>query len=449
MDKKIYIGGMTCENCQKRIQKRVGKIDGVSSVSVSYADGTADVSYSGEYTLSQIEAAIEDLGYSVKNAPKKSGYETIIGVSVVLLALYVIASKTGLFEAFNNFPLPTEGMGYGMIFLIGLLTSVHCIAMCGGINLSQSVNNNSERKPLQDALGYHAGRIVSYTVIGFIVGAIGSVISFSGGARGVVQIAAGVFMVIMGLNLLGIFPSLRKLAPKMPKPVVLLFAKLSSKTNNKGSWYVGLLNGLMPCGPLQVMQMYALSTGNPVKGAVSMFLFAAGTLPLMFGLSALSSFMSKKFTRTMLTASGMLVAVLGVVMFRNGLSLSGIDTSGYALNNGAAVQSSSASQSPSMRSRSKEVAATVDDNTQYVVSTMSSNSYDAITVTKGIPVKWTLNAPERAINSCNQTIIIPEYKIQYTLQPGENVIEFTPEKSGTFGFSCWMGMIRSKIVVKA
>jgi len=66
---------------------------------------------------------------------------------------------------------------------------------------------------------------------------------------------------------------------------------------NKGPFTVGLLNGLMPCGPLQAMQIYALSTGNPLKGALSMLLFSLGTVPLMFGLGALGSLLSRRLRK--------------------------------------------------------------------------------------------------------------------------------------------------------
>ena len=224
----------------------------------------------------------------------------------------MIINRFGGFSIFNAFPQAEEGMGYGMLFVIGLLTSIHCVAMCGGINLSQCVpqqaaTNGGKFAALRPSILYNLGRVISYTVVGGIVGALGSVVSFSGTAKGIVQLAAGIFMVIMGLNMLNIFPWLRKLNPRMPK----IFArKINEQKSSKSPLYVGLLNGLMPCGPLQAMQLYALSTGNPFKGALSMFLFSLGTVPLMFGMGALSSILSKKFTGKMMTTSAVLVVCI-------------------------------------------------------------------------------------------------------------------------------------------
>lgn len=92
-------------------------------------------------------------------------------------------------------------------------------------------------------------------------------------------------------------------------------------------------------------------------------------------------------------------------------------------------------------------AATVQDGVQYITSTVSSRQYEPITVQQGIPVKWTLNVPSGALNGCNNSITIPKYNLEVALKTGENVIEFTPDESGAFPFSCWMGMIRSSITV--
>jgi plastocyanin domain-containing protein len=68
-------------------------------------------------------------------------------------------------------------------------------------------------------------------------------------------------------------------------------------------------------------------------------------------------------------------------------------------------------------------------------------------VRRGIPVRWIIDAPAGSINGCNNRMIIREYRIEHRFNPGENVIEFTPDKTGKFTYSCWMGMIRSSITV--
>ncbi len=442
----LYIDNMTCVNCENTIERKLQGVSGIEMVNASYSKGTVIITYdSNAIQLEQIQKIIEDLDYHVEkqegkktegNNSKVDRVMNAISIIVILFSLYVFARHFGLLNIINSFPIAKEGMGYGMLFIIGLLTSVHCVAMCGGICLSQCTSNpeklgetGSKFTAMKPSLLYNIGRIISYTVIGGIIGALGSVVSLSGVMKGSVQIFAGVFMVIMGLNMLNTFTWLRKLNPRMPK----IFArKINAKKNSNSPLYVGLLNGLMPCGPLQAMQLYALSTGSPIKGAMSMFLFSVGTVPLMFAFGALSSYLSKKFTSKMMSVSAVLVIVLGIFMFNSGAVLSGLNLSLF----------------PSTSSQNQTAnVATIEDGVQTVVTELSSGSYEPIVVQKDVPVKWIINAEQGDINGCNNSIIVPAYDLEKDLEIGENVIEFTPTSSGTVPFSCWMGMIRSKITV--
>jgi len=433
----LKIGGMTCASCQNKIEKKLRLTAGVLEAAVSYGKGTAVVTYnSEEVSLDEIKAIIRKLDYIVL-PDCQSNNTRMIGAFIIVVALYVLIKQFDLNQLFNAFPLAEAGMGYGMLFVIGLITSVHCVAMCGGINLSQciphpAVDGGKKLTALRPGILYNLGRVISYTAVGAIVGALGSVISFSGAFKGIIQLLGGVFMVIMGLNMLGVFPWLRCLSPHMPK----IFARKiqSEKAESKSPLYVGLLNGLMPCGPLQAMQLYALSTGSPVRGALSMLVFSLGTVLLMFGLGALSSFLSKKFTRKVMTAGAVLVVVLGLSMFTQGWRLSGFSLSALL-------------PQPAAPSLKTDTDIKIVDGVQIVNSALSSGRYPAITVQAGIPVIWTIDAHQGSINGCNNRLFIPEYGIEHTFKPGENIIEFTPLETGKFPYSCWMGMIRGSITV--
>ncbi|MDR3331671.1 MAG: sulfite exporter TauE/SafE family protein [Synergistaceae bacterium] len=437
----LRIGGMTCASCENRIEKGLLKLKGVSEANASYGKGTVTVAFDdADTSLGKITRAIEDLDYSVLGTAGASigrGYDSrrIIGAAMIILALYVFLNYGGggglLSGLFTMFPQAEAGMGYGMLFVVGLLTSVHCIAMCGGINLSQCLGGGYPGKidlsSLKPSLLYNSGRVASYTVVGGIVGAVGSVVSFSGGAKGAVQLVAGVFMVIIGVNMLGAFSFMREFVPRMPK---FITKRIDGWKSGRGPLYVGLLNGLMPCGPLQAMQIYALSTGDPIKGALSMFAFSIGTAPLMFILGAFGSLMSRKFAGTLTRVGAALVIVMGIAMFNNGASLSGLGDS-------------IAAESPITASQPAEAFGAL----QLITTDMPRFGYPPITVKAGAPVKWTLRAAKGTINGCNNAIIIPAFKIEKKLSVGDNVIEFTPMKAGVYRYSCWMGMIRSTITV--
>ena len=435
------IEGMTCISCEQRIEKTLNKTSGIKKAKVSYISSQAECSFDSEITSrKQICNIIEVLGYKVveNEAISREENKLIKALSTVLsiVALYQIMKYFGLTNLFYAFPEAQESMGYSLLFMIGLLTSVHCIAMCGGINLSQcigqqDVEEQTEKKPfwttVRPSLLYNLGRVISYTAIGGLVGVMGSVISFSGNFKGFIQLIAGSFMIIMGMNMLSIFPWLRKFNLRMP---IVLRSKLRGIKKKNSPFYIGLINGLMPCGPLQAMQLYSLSTGSFFKGAFAMFLFSVGTVPLMFGLGALSSVLSKTFTEKMMSIGAILVVILGISMLTSGLSLSGIHI----------IAPIDQNESTSQR---------IENGIQIVETSLQPGQYSNIEVQLGIPVKWTIYAEKGSLNGCNNRLFIPYFEIEKKFELGKNTIEFMPIEEGRFSYSCWMGMIRGSITVKA
>lgn len=490
--KKLQIGGMTCVHCQEKIQRRLRGTDGVVSATVSYTKGTADITYdSGKLSLADITRLIEKLDYRV--LPEGTNQRPEIGRMVctlaLILVLYVGLQQSGLLNLLVPSQLADSSMGYGMLFVIGLVTSVHCVAMCGGIGLSQSLPRDTEPSgstgtALLPAVLYNLGRVISYTLVGFLLGAVGFLIG--GGQiglpplfQGVLKLIAGAFMVVMGINMLGLFPWLRGLTLRPPK---YLTAKLGARrAKAAGPLAVGLLNGLMPCGPLQSMQIVALASGSPFAGALSMFLFSLGTVPLMLGLGSLVAALGKRFAKAVNYVGAILVAVLGLAMLSQGASLSGLLqpelllllivtlcalgvvaslpckkalrlTGMTALVCIAAtlavlpgIGSGSAAGVPSGEVSTAQPEGA--DAVQLVTSTLSARQYPTITVQAGTPVEWVINAPAGSINGCNYKMLLQEYGVVHTFQEGENVIEFTPTEPGTYQYSCWMGMIRGLIHV--
>jgi sulfite exporter TauE/SafE/copper chaperone CopZ/plastocyanin domain-containing protein len=455
--RSFRIGGMFCVNCQNTIEKELRNTAGIQNITVNYHTGTAAVTYDAEVTgFDKISAVIESLGYRMLEG-KGTTVPHIVGTLVIILALFMLMRTFGTSRLAAAFPLAQESMGYGMLMVIGLFTSVHCIAMCGGINLSQTLKKRNvpvdaeasqtagskssfDFSLLLPSILYNGGRLISYTAVGILVGALGSVITLSGRFRGAVQLIAGIFMVIMGINMLGIFPALRRFSPRMPK----IFTKKINERKDRGPLIIGFLNGLMPCGPLQAMQVFALSTGSPVRGGISMFLFCIGTIPLMFTLGAASSALSgakgQVFSRRVMYAGAILVAALGLVMLSNGWNLSGFTN---------LFDKAASFRYASVQTGTDVFVPVIQNEVQIINSTLQSSRYPAITVQQGIPVRWIINAPQGSINGCNKSMVIPEYNIQHTFKQGDNVIEFIPIKTGRFRYSCWMAMIHSTITVLA
>jgi sulfite exporter TauE/SafE/plastocyanin domain-containing protein/copper chaperone CopZ len=421
---KIKVYEMTCTSCENRVLKAIGQLEGIIDAKASYSGQYAEVEYDDEIcSLDEIKAAIKNAGYSTQGS---KDYK-FMGILIVVAAVVLLGLKTSGFDM----EAKLANASYAVLFVVGVLTSLHCVGMCGGIMLSQSLSKESKNRfeAIQPALLYNIGRVVSYTILGGIIGALGSVFSLSIVAKSAMQIFAGVFMIIMGLNMAG-FSAFRKFHIKLP------FSACKIKNKSGSPFIVGLLNGLMPCGPLQTMQLFALGTGSAAKGALAMFVFSIGTVPLMLTFGALSGLLSKGYTKKILKFSGVLIIVLGLIMGNRGLALAGIDT-----NPMTAFASNSADPSNAYVAK-----ATLQDGIQIINMTADNNGYspNAFYVQKGIPLKWIIDGQE--LNSCNNAIVARELNLEWKLKKGENIQEFTPGDKD-INFSCWMGMIRGVIKV--
>lgn len=419
---------MTCTSCEKRVERSLNKLSGLFKSKASFAGQFVEIEYEDEMCNSnEIKEAIKRAGYTTESS---RDYK-FIGVLVVVIAVALLGMNTSGF----NMEAKLTNASYAVLFMVGILTSIHCVGMCGGIMLSQSLKSEGKNKfeAMKPAIFYNLGRVVSYTILGGIVGAIGSVFSLSLTAQAGMQIFAGVFMIMMGFNMSG-FSAFRKFQIKLPASV----CKIQSKPRTP--FLVGFLNGLMPCGPLQTMQIFALGTGSAFAGALSMFMFALGTVPLMLTFGAISGLLSKGYTKKLLKYSGVLIIVLGIIMSNRGLALAGMNLSPTAFfkNLGGLGTENVAS--------ANAIKATIKDGVQYVNMTADYSGYNPneIYVQKGLPVKWVVDGKE--LSGCNNTIVIPDLNIQQKLQSGLNTIDFTPENKD-LTFSCWMGMIRGTIKV--
>lgn len=463
----VFVEGMSCSSCEARIEKALLAIPGVSGAKASQRGGYVVFECEEGFDPAELAkaavAAIEKAGYSVRDR-RDASTPVALGIGLVLAAAYILASSAGLF---NALPKVDASIGYGMLFVVGLLTSLHCVAMCGGISLSQSVaaprsaSSLGSLERLKPGLLYNGGRVISYTIIGGIVGALGSAFSFSPTAKGAIAGAAGLFMLYLGLKMLGLVPALPKLPRSLPGAIGSRLGGVRRAAAGRGPFAVGLLNGLMPCGPLQTMQLYALGTGSAIAGAFSMFVFSLGTVPLMLGFGIAASLLPKRALPVMVKASAVLVMFLGVVTFSRAASIAGIALpsigSGGGLALAAAAPASGSSSPPGgiveaatvSSKKGAGIAAKIEGGVQTVTTEFKDGYYVPFTVQAGVPLKWTIRVTEDELNGCNNPVTIPSYGIKKTLVAGDNLVEFTPKKTGTIVYTCWMGMISSRISVVA
>jgi uncharacterized protein len=427
------VDGMTCKSCEKTLDNQLSKLDGVIEHEIDFVSETAKVSFNPKkISKEEIFSKIEEKGYSCSTKKSKSWFGWAFGIMGIIIAFYFLIQLTNKI----NLPEISQNMSYGLLFVVGLLTGFHCISMCGGFVISYTAKDAKEgKKSYKSHFLYGSGKLISYTLIGAFFGLIGSIIAFTPMMRGIAGLLAGLFLILFGLKMLNFIPLLRHLQFKTPK----FLNKFIGEKQNSSPLVIGLLNGLMiACGPLQAIYIMAAGTGSVLEGAKLLFFFALGTLPVMIGFGFFATLVSSKLTHKILKASGVIVIILGIIMINNGLALTG---SGYDFNSVVTSVSANAGISDS------ESIPTITNGYQEIRMTVDNSGWtpDKFILQKDIPVKWIIEGVE--INGCNNAIQVPSLGLNFDIELGEQIIEFTPTEEGIIAWSCWMGMIPGTFIV--
>jgi sulfite exporter TauE/SafE/copper chaperone CopZ len=437
---KVAVGGMTCVNCEILVQHRLKTVPGVEGVRADHGRGFAEIDYRGELDTAALQRAVEQDGYRLapwdetrgaqRNSPRD--YAEIAGLFIVLGGLAFALAHFGLMPRGFAF---SDTMSLGLVFLIGLVASVSsCMAVTGGLLVAAAATYN-ERTPglgdfqrLKPHLYFNAGRIISYTLLGGTIGALGSALTLSEEANGILTIMASAIMIVLGLQMLGLLP--RVGGSLLPRSIAERVHELASRKLAGGAFTLGALTFFLPCGFTQALQLYVLGKGSFGTGALTMLVFALGTLPALLSLSALSSFAKGAFQKHFLRVAGAAVIILGALNIQYGLVLSGLG--------GGSAPAGADTAADSI----VPVSATQGDGKQVVTMRVVDFTYipAVFEVKQGIPVEWRIDASQAV--GCGLVLLAPRLGIRQLLSSAStSVVKFTPRQVGEFQFNCGMGMM--------
>src|SRR3989344_3217623 len=455
---ELQVQGMTCSSCEVLIERSLKQVPGVKNVHVSRAAEKAVVECPEGVTLEQLQQAVKEKGYILteKNSPyssqtsftlseetkrkqetKKKHYQEIGAVLVFIFAVYLLLQQFNIFP--ENFGV-SDNMSYGFVFVLGLIAATStCLAVSGGLLLALAGKYNekyphaTKAEKFQSHLYFNIGRIISYAVLGAAIGLLGSTLALSPVITGVITIVASALMIIVGLQLLHIFPLLDRIQIKMPKSIAHKFYDASSRQQNSQSksklklksFLFGAGTFFLPCGFTQALQLYVLGKGDFLTGGLTMLAFSLGTLPALISIGALSSFSKGSFQRHFTTFSAVLVIILGIFNIPSGLVLTG-----------ATVVTPATTSSLSI-----PLTIPLEEGKQIIKMEVKGLDYfpSVFTLRQGVPVEWRVDG--RKAQGCAQILSVPALGIIESL-PREEIktISFTPNKAGTIRFSCGMGM---------
>ncbi|OGL78803.1 hypothetical protein A3E39_01420 [Candidatus Uhrbacteria bacterium RIFCSPHIGHO2_12_FULL_60_25] len=432
---------MHCRSCELLLEDGISKVQGVQNVCVSYQKGEATIGYGQDVpSRLEVERAIREAGYEigVKQlatwfSRNPHDYRELGLAFVILLALYFAARGLGILDL----SLETQKVTYPMALIVGLVAGIStCMALVGGLILGVSARH-AERHPeatswqkFRPHLYFNVGRILGYAALGGLLGILGGFLKLSNTMLMFLTLAVGVVMVVLGLKLTGVSPRLKDASFTLPASLARLFgiSRHQKEYSHRSAMMTGALTFFLPCGFTQAMQIYAISTGSFVQGALVMGLFALGTAPALLSIGGLTSVIKGAVARRFYATVGLAVFLFGMFNVGNAMALAGFNPK-------------------TVRTVRATNVADLVNGVQLVRMTQKAAAYipNSFTVRVGVPVRWVITSESSF--SCATALVVPSLGISRNLKPGENVIEFTPKSTGSIPFSCSMGMYRGSFTV--
>lgn len=448
---KVAIDGMTCASCEKLLRGKLKLVPGVNNASVHWQKGIANIYFKDQVPLwDNLQEVVQSAGYqlrhldetpSVVEPPHKKWME-IGGALIAIFALYKIL------QVFNIVTVTASGSGaatYGGILLIGLVAGTSsCLAVTGGLLLSLAAKYNEVHRAetkwekFKPLFAFNIGRIASYVLLGGIVGIIGKSITLTPRMTGYMNVVVALVMLYLALSILKLLPK-GSLGIRPPKALSHWIASLTESEHPAAPFALGAGTFFLPCGFTQSLQLAALASGSFLTGALTMGIFAIGTLPSLLGISAISSTAKGKFSHLFLRFSGTLVFVLALYNLNNGFLLTGVDAAAYLPSFSSSTVAYQAGSDPNV---------TESNGTQVIHMRVTPYGYEpnSFTIAAGKPTIVEA-AADQNISGCTSVLTAPALGLSKFLQKGivNTLGPFTPTQD--FTLTCSMGMVRARVYV--
>lgn len=327
----FHVNGMHCKACEILTESELHDLPEVSKVKSSLRDNSVEVTgdfgdKDPEHIASDLSEVLKPHGYTLslekqKYSAKWSDFRIALPIALVFIAIFIILQKLGIVNLVTS-----SEVGYGTAFLIGLIASVStCMAVVGGLVLSMSASFAKEGDKVRPQILFHVGRLISFFILGGVIGALGS--AFQLGSMGIfiLGLVVGFVMLLLGVNLMDVFPWAKKLQPTIPGFIGRRVHGLKNVNHILTPLLVGIATFFLPCGFTQSMQIYSLTTGSFIAGALIMFAFSLGTLPVLALMSFSSLGIHKKAqSGIFFKTAGLIVTFFAIFNIINSLVVIGL-----------------------------------------------------------------------------------------------------------------------------
>ncbi len=387
----------------------------------------------------------------------------------VAIAVAVLQSNPNSIDIAQNSGAMSQMV---VAFVTGLTTGgLSCLAVQGGL-LASSLAHQIERDYLQQAAQakprkktrsqapvrsnsalpialFLLAKLIAYTLLGALLGWLGSYLTLSPVTRAILMIAIGVFMVGNGLRMFNVHPIFRYFSIEPPRFITRYIRRTAKGTGTDGPstrpdmftpLFLGALTVFIPCGVTQAMMAAALGTGSAGMGAALLFAFTLGTSPVFFVVAYLATELGARLEKFFMRFVAAVVLVLGLVTVNGGLNILGSPLSAQNLGRSLfpSNNASTAKTGPSAPVAAAGALLLQVQNEGYFPATLRAPAGQEVT----------LNLVTDQTYSCSRDFLIPALNF-YELLPATGTVQVripAQEKGSTMFFTCSMGMYTGQIV---
>lgn len=338
------------------------------------------------------------------------------------------------------------------IFMTGLITGgLTCLAVQGGL-LAATIAQREEERFRENLtkkgnalpiISFLLAKLIAYSVLGFLLGSLGSVFQLSLVAKNILNFAVAIFMIGTALSILNVHPIFRYFIIQPPHFLTRFIRKQSKSGDIFAPAVLGTFTVFIPCGTTQAMMALAIASGSPLAGAGILFAFILGTSPVFFVLGYFATTLGEYFQQKFMKIAALAIIVLAIFNINNSLALAG-----FNIDIARPISAVSCLLSPTcLPSQGNKQNTVVIDNNPTI--NIQSNGYNpsSLTIKAGKPV--TLHIKNIGGAGCIQSFTIPSLGLQKIVPVGQSdVITFNaPAQVGELPFMCSMGMYRGVINV--
>jgi uncharacterized protein len=449
--KTYFVQGMHCSACETFIERTVRNIKGIKKVRVSLTDSRIIIEAESQQSLPSVyklNQLFNKDGYSFseknQNPVQGNSIKNTLVVAVIFLLIVIAFFSFNGTKVLSSFNINSSS-NLPAFFLFGIAAGLSsCAALVGGLLLSVQegwvdVSGSENNKSFFPFLLFNGSRLIAFTFLGGLLGALGSVVQLSIKAAAILTIIISLLMFVIGMQMIGV-KWFQKISLNYSGRMVSSLTSGDRIKKQLMPIIFGAVTFFIPCGFTLIAQTQALESGSFFRGSSILLAFALGTLPILLLISytSVKFYKDPRFASSFRLLSGLLILFFAFFTLNSQLGILQLPNIGKAATKTEQLVLSAPAIDNQIAAPTSQVMQMEVKGFEYFPKT--------ITIKAGIPTKFEIT-DNGSIGCARAVYARGLYPDVIVLEPGLNTVEFVAPAAGTYQISCSMWMVEPITVI--